>query len=138
MKKSTEELLSLIQNADNIQFYLEENKEDLHQWTLERYLHYLMDEKHLKISDVMNRSGQSDYVYKIFKNQRKPSRDILLAIAIGMKCDLKETQTLLRIASLARLDPRCKRDAIVIYAVLHQYTIMEINEILYDLEESLL
>lgn len=138
MKKSTEELISLIQNTTNIKSYLEENEESLQQWTLGHYLHHLMKKKQMKVADVMNRSGQSDYVYKIFKNQRKASRDILLAIAIGMECDLEETQSLLRIASFACLDPRNKKDAVLIHAILHNLSIIETNEILYDLGESLL
>lgn len=138
MKKTTEELLSLIQDSENIEYYLKENEEELQNVTLDCYLNRLMEEKHLKIADVMKRSQQSDYVYKVFKNQRKASRDILIAIALGMTCNLKETQTLLRIASMARLDPRNRKDAVLIYAVLHQYTITQVNEVLYDLQESLL
>ncbi len=92
----------------------------------------------MKISDVMNRSQQSDYVYKVFKNQRKASRDILIAIALGMNLDLNETQTMLRIASHAQLDPRNQRDAILIYALLHHLPVMQVNEILYNLGASIL
>lgn len=134
MKKSTQELLSLIQNAENIELYLKENGKELQTWTLDKYLQYLITEKHMKIADVMNKSQQSDYVYKVFKNQRKASRDILIAIALGMSCSLDETQTLLRIASQARLDPRNQRDAVFIYAVLHNLTVVDVNEILYDLD----
>lgn len=134
MKKSTQELLSLIQNAKNIELYLKENETELQIWTLDKYLQHLMIEKQMKIADVMNKSQQSDYVYKVFKNQRKASRDILIAIALGMACSLDETQTLLRIASQARLDPRNQRDAVFIYAVLHNLTVVEVNEILYDLD----
>ena len=67
MKKSTQELLSLIQNAENIEFYLHENKEELQHWTLDSYLHHLMEEKQMRIADIMNKSQQSDYVYKVFK-----------------------------------------------------------------------
>ena len=134
MKKSTQELLSLIQNAKNIELYLKENETEMQIWTLDKYLQHLMIEKQMKIADVMNKSQQSDYVYKVFKNQRKASRDILIAIALGMACSLDETQTLLRIASQARLDPRNQRDAVFIYAVLHNLTVVEVNEILYDLD----
>ena len=134
MKKSTQELLSLIQNAENIELYLKENETEMQHWTLDNYLQHLIKEKHLKIADVMNNSQQSDYVYKVFKNQRKASRDILIAIALGMECSLDETQTLLRIASQARLDPRNQRDAVFIYAVLHKLPVVQVNEILYDME----
>ncbi len=138
MKKTTEELLSLIQNSDNIEFYLQENNDELHNLTLDTYLNDLIEEKQMKIADVMNRSQQSDYVYKVFKNQRKASRNILIAIALGMNCSLEEMQKLLRIASMARLDPRNQRDAVLIYAILHELTVPQVNEILYDMDEVLL
>ncbi|MCM1136207.1 MAG: hypothetical protein NC400_11620 [Clostridium sp.] len=138
MKKSTEELLSLIQNAKHIETYLSENEEELLNLTLDGYLQQLMEEKKMKIVDVMNNSQQGDYVYKVFKNQRKASRDILIAIALGMQCSLDEAQKLLRIASAARLDPRSQRDAVLIYAFLHRLTVTEVNEILYDLEVNTL
>lgn len=138
MKKSTQELLSLIQNTEKIELYLKENETELLSLSLDDYLHLLLEEKHLKISDVMNRSQQSDYVYKVFKNQRKVSRDILIAIALGMECKLDEAQTMLRIASQARLDPRNQRDAVFIYALLHHLSVVQVNEVLYDLGVSVL
>jgi len=138
LKKTTEELLSLIQNTQSIDFFLKDNQEELQHWTLDSYLNHLLNEKQLKIADVVNRSQQSDYIYKVFKNQRKPSRDILIAIALGMKCSLEETQNLLRIATVARLDPRNQKDAVLIYAVLHQFSVTQTNDILYDLNESTL
>lgn len=138
MKRTTEELLSLIQNSDNIEFYLQENDEELHNLTLDQYLNHLIEQKQMKIADVMNRSQQSDYVYKVFKNQRKASRNILIAIALGMNCSLEEMQKLLRIASMARLDPRNQRDVVLIYAILHELTVPQVNEILYDMDEVLL
>ncbi len=138
VKKSTEELLSLIQNTEHIEVYLAENEKELQSLTLEEYLHQLMEEKQLKIVDVMKNSQQGDYVYKVFKNQRKASRDILIAIALGMQCSLDEAQKLLRIASVAWLDPRNQRDAVLIYGFLHHLTVVEVNEILYDLGERVL
>lgn len=137
-KKSTEELLSLIQNTKHIEAYLTENEKELQSMTLEEYLHQLMEEKQMKIVDVMKESQQGDYIYKVFKNQRKASRDILIAIALGMKCSLDEAQKLLRIASAAWLDPRSQRDAVLIYGFLHHLSVIEVNEILYDLKERVL
>lgn len=136
MKKNTEELLSLIQSAKNIDDYLRENEGELHGFTLTEYLNHLMGEKHLKPAEVMERSQQSDYVYKVLEGKRKVSRNILIAMAMGMECNLEEVQTLLRIASYARLDPRDRRDAVLIYGVLNHLTVAQINEYLYDLDGS--
>ena len=136
MKKSTEELLSLIQSAKNIDDYLKENEEELHHFTLTEYLNQLMKDKHLRPADIMERSQKSDYVYKVLEGKRKVSRNILIAMAVGMECNLEEVQTLLRIASHARLDPRDKKDALLIYAILNHLTVVQLNEHLYDLDGS--
>ena len=128
----------MIQNARHVETYLAENEKEMLHLTLDEYLQQLMAEKQLKIVDVMNASQQGDYVYKVFKNQRKASRDILIAIALGMRCSLDEAQKLLRIAPTARLDPRNQRDAVLIYAFLHHLAVTEVNEILYDLEVNTL
>lgn len=138
MKKSTEELLSLIQRASDIEYYIKENESEMLSLSLDVYLSKLLEEKNLKIADVMAKSEQGDYIYKVFKNQRKASRDILISIAIGMKLDINQAQKLLRISKNARLDPREKRDSVIIYAITNNISVCELNDILYDIGERTL
>ncbi len=51
---------------------------------------------------------------------------------------MDETQTMLRIASQARLDPRKQRDAVFLYALLHHLSVVQVNEILFDMGDSVL
>lgn len=138
MKKSTEELLSLIQKASDIEYYIKENESEMLSLSLDVYLSKLLEEKNLKIADVMAKSEQGDYIYKVFKNQRKASRDILISIAIGMELDINQAQKLLRISKNARLDPREKRDSVIIYAITNNISVCELNDILYDIGERTL
>lgn len=138
LKKSTEELLNLIQKASDIEYYIKENESEMLSLSLDVYLSKLLEEKNLKIADVMAKSEQGDYIYKVFKNQRKASRDILISIAIGMELDINQTQKLLRISKNARLDPREKRDSVIIYAITNNIPVCELNEILYDIGERTL
>jgi hypothetical protein len=101
------------------------------------YLDSLVARKSIKISEVAERSGQGDYVYKVFQGSRKASRDILLAIAFGMSLTLDETQTLLRVAGNAQLDPRSRRDSVIIYGLCKKMKITEVCEILYELKERI-
>ncbi|MEA4896787.1 MAG: hypothetical protein VB067_11785 [Christensenellaceae bacterium] len=78
------------------------------------------------------------YVYKVFAGKRKASRDILLAIALGMGLTLAEAQLLLRIAQTAQLDPRNRRDSVIIYALDRALTAEKANEVLYDVKEATL
>jgi len=91
-----------------------------------------------KTADVAQRFGQGDYVYKVFQGTRKASRDILLAIAIGMSLTVSETQMLLRIAQAAQLDPRNRRDSVMIYALNNNTTIESTNDILFDIDGNTL
>lgn len=116
--------------------YLDENENELINETTQSYLTKLIEEKQLKVADVAQKSAQGDYVYKVFQGARKPSRDILIAIAFGMSLGLEETQRLLRIAGVARLDPRNRRDSVVIYAVSKNLRIEDLNDILYDFSEA--
>lgn len=138
MKKSTEELLNLIQKASDIEYYIKENESEMLNISLDVYLSKLLEENNLKIADVMAKSEQGDYIYKVFKNQRKASRDILISIAIGMELDINQAQKLLRISKNARLDPREKRDSVIIYAITNNISVCELNDILYDIGERTL
>lgn len=138
LKKSTEELLNLIQKASDIEYYIKENESEMLNISLDVYLSKLLEENNLKIADVMAKSEQGDYIYKVFKNQRKASRDILISIAIGMELDINQAQKLLRISKNARLDPREKRDSVIIYAITNNISVCELNDILYDIGERTL
>lgn len=57
--------------------------------------------------------GEAD-LHQAFSAGRKPSRDRLLCICIGLGAALEETQEPLRQAACAQLYPRIKRDAIIV------------------------
>ena len=135
MQKSTQELMHRLKEADDIHVFLEENKCELLKETVQGYLGGLLGERGLKTADVAERSGQGDYVYKVFQGTRKASRNILLSISIGMSLSVPETQMLLRIAQIAQLDPRNRSDSIVIYALENGIGINKVNDILYDMGE---
>lgn len=135
MEKSTQELLHRIRETHDIQSFLDENENELLLETVHGCLTGFLAEKDMKAADVAHNSGQGDYVYKVFQGKRKASRDILLAIAIGMGLSLAETQFLLRIAQSARLDPRNRRDSVIIYALNNTLSIEQANDILSDVDE---
>lgn len=138
MQKTTQELLNQLRTADDIEAFLDEHANELLSETPQNYLNGLLQEKGLKTAEVATRSGQGDYVYKVFAGTRRASRDILLAMAFGMGLSLAETQMLLRISRKARLDPRNRRDSVFIYALENSLTADKANEILFDVEESTL
>jgi len=138
MSIQTQELLNRLVNEENIAAFFEKNEGEFISVDLREFLNDLVAQKDLKISDIVRASGQGDYVYKVFNGDRKPSRNILIGIAVGMKLSLKETQFLLRIAKQATLDPRDKRDSVIIYSINAGHDYVKTNDLLSEMNEDLI
>ena len=138
MNIDTKELLNKLTNAPDISRFIEEYGEEFLNVPLLDYLTGILAAKEISVADVARKSGQGEYVYKIFQGKRKPSRDVLTAIAVGMGLNVDETQFMLRIANFARLDPRNKRDSIILYSIKEGYEINRTNDLLFELDEPTL
>lgn len=138
MKRTTDELINDIKNVYSIENFIDDNKSEYFSISVSEYLMMLLKEKQLKISQVSVGSLLGDYVYKVFNGTRKGDRDVYIAIGIAMKLDLKEFQTMLRLAKYLMLDPRDVRDSVFIYAVSKRLSVMETNDILFNIEKDTL
>lgn len=142
MKKSTQELLDIISKNKNLGEILSssENNSEFIQISLPEYLKKLLSEKNMTKAQVILKGNlNKDYAYQIFSGTKSsPSRDKLLAIAVGMSLTVDETQTMLKIAGLPVLYPRKRRDMIILFAIQNGYDIFDINDCLYDLGEEIL
>ena len=78
------------------------------------------------------------YGYQLFAGSRKPSRDKLIALCIGMSLTLDRTQALLKATGFAPLYAKNKRDSILIFGIQNNQTVLEINTALYDHAEPTL
>ena len=130
MQRVNEELLKELKNAKDIEGFFKAHQDKFINKNTSEYLNELLDIKGLSVATVAKNSGAGEYVYKIFNGERKPSRDIAIAISFGMELSLEETQLLLRISKFAILDSRDKRDSIVIYALTHGLTIFQTDDML--------
>ena len=142
MKKSTQELLDIISKNKNLGEILSssENNSEFIQISLPEYLKKLLSEKNMTKAQVILKGNlNKDYAYQIFSGTKSsPSRDKLLAIAVGRSLPVDETQTMLKIAGLPVLYPRKRRDMIILFAIQNGYDIFDINDCLYDLGEEIL
>lgn len=138
MNVSTTELLNRLTQVDDVKMFINEYEDEFLKLSCTEFLNELLVSRNMKLSDVVKHSGQSDYVYKVFRGERKPSRDIVLAIAVGMSLPVDEAQLLLRISKLAALDPRDKRDSVIIYGLKENLDIHKINDLLFELNEQTL
>lgn len=80
---------------------------------------------------AIRRAGiERSYGYQLFNGTRKPSRDKAIQLAIGFGLDLKQTQDLLKISRQSPLNPRIKRDAAILYGIMHGLNIDEVQKLL--------
>lgn len=131
--KTTGELMDELMRAQSFTQYYKENSRYFISDELHIYISKLLDKLNLTKTDVIRKSELSEvYGYQIFSGHRKPSRDSLLCICIAMNLSLEEVQSILKIAGLAMLYPKNKRDSIVIIGINNKRSVSDINTVLYD------
>ncbi|MDO4841315.1 MAG: helix-turn-helix transcriptional regulator [Phoenicibacter congonensis] len=134
----TNELLNEIISTTSLDNFFATNH--VSKYSLYDYLTILLEAKGLKQADVIKEAGINyTYGYEIFTGRKtSPSRDIVIMLALVMKCNLDETNRLLKISNNSELYSKNKRDVILIYAVLHEYSILSTNGELHRFGQTLL
>ena len=138
-KKSTTELFTELKEDKNIKGYLNRNQSEF-MVPLHEYLTNLLTEKNLLKKDVVKKTNLNrEYIYRLFAGTKEnPSRQKVLAIGIAMELNLEEMQYLLKHAKLNILYPRNQWDSVIISAIEQHLNVMETNELLHQLGETLL
>lgn len=96
--------------------------------TFSEYIKKLMIYRNLYKSDVSKLCNlDRSYTSQIIEGTKNPGRDKVLAISIGIKLSLEETQKALKLAGLNELYPKSKRDSIIIYAINRKMNVMDTN-----------
>ena len=90
-----------------------------------------MSKKNLSIDALADMSGvNSAVIYRIINEQRNPSRNILLRIAMALALSVEETQVLLKSGNCAPLSAARERDLIIMDAIIHGKNYDGVNELL--------
>ena len=119
--------------------FLSDNQENFIEENISDSLNKLFSKKNVTKAALAKQSGMSEiYLHQIFAGRRTPSRNRLLCICFGMQVSLEETQELLKSCGLAQLYPKFKRDAIIIYGLVHEATLFETNDKLFEENEETL
>ena len=130
-KKNTSHLENELKNSTSLDNFLEEHQEELTHCSLSEQLVTMLEAKGLTKAEVVSNLNEV-YAYQILSGVRRPSRDKLLSICFAMKATLAETQSLLKQSGFAPLYVRCQRDSIIIFALTHGHSIIQLNMELYD------
>lgn len=133
MQKDTSKIVEELGLCADFTTFYNENKQYLIKETLSEMLEQLLAKKGLKKSAVIKAAEMSEvYGYQIFSGLRVPEREKLLCLAIAMKLNIDELQTLLKTAGYSPLYVKLPFDSIVLYGVCKSMSVVEINEILYE------
>ncbi len=112
---------------------LEDELKGMYTDTFEKHLQQYINKKGLKNSEVYAAANISkQYFSKLLKGQVKPSKEKVLALAVGLRLNLDEAVDFLRFAGYA-LSPVSQTDVIVEYFIKHgDYNVMKIDIVLFD------
>ncbi len=139
IKKDTSELQNSMMEHTNLDRFLTENRENFQNNTVPELLLHMIEKKGISKAVLAKQAGMSEvYLHQVFAGRRNPSRSRVLCICFGLNATLEETQELLKQCGLAQLYPREKRDAIIIYGLLHGLSLFEVNDKLFEEDEETL
>ncbi len=138
IQKTTDELLKILENHENISDYLEENADEMIEADLSEYLEGLLEKYDISKNEAIKRSKlDSIYGYQIFSGVRKnPSRDKLIQLIFGLGLELQDAQRLLKIASEGELYSRNRRDSIIIFALKNKLSLQQCDDLLFEMKEK--
>ena len=132
-KKTTSHLENELKNSTSLDTFLEKHQDELSDCSLSDQLGKLLRKKGLSKAEVVKECNLNEvYAYQILSGVRRPSRDKLLCLCFAMKATLAETQSLLKESGFAPLYVRSHRDSIIIFAITHGHTLLQLNTDLYD------
>ncbi|HJB08347.1 MAG TPA: helix-turn-helix domain-containing protein [Candidatus Enterocloster faecavium] len=138
-KKSTDDLKEELMTESNIDSYIKENQSYFVDRNVTELLSELYEHKNISKAELARRASMSEvYLHQLFSGRRKPSRDKLLCLCIGMELTIDETQRLLKEAAYAQLYPRIRREAIICHGIIHHTPLEEINDKLFEENEKAL
>ncbi|MCR5720147.1 MAG: macro domain-containing protein [Lachnospiraceae bacterium] len=112
---------------------LDDMLKSIYKDSFEKHLQKLINKKGLKNSEVYAAANISkQYFSKLLKGQVKPSKEKVLALAVGLRLNMDEAIDFLELAGYA-LSPISQTDAVVRYFIENkEYNVIQIDIVLFD------
>lgn len=133
MSKDTSAIVEELGLCPNFKTFYEENRDYMIKEDLAALLMELIRKYDLKKSQIIRAAEMSEvYAYQIFSGLRVPERKKLLCLAVAMKLNLEEVQTLLKSAGYSPLYVKLPFDSIILYGICKGLSVVEINDLLYE------
>ena len=136
MNKKTDILESILTSCttkNSLDSFLKSNKNYLDTLTFCNYFEILYENKEIKKSVIVNESNISrTYCYEILRGDKLPDKDNVLKLCFAARLSVKETNKLLKLTNNGLLYPKTSRDAIIAFCLQNEYTLMQVDAILYE------
>ena len=138
-RKSTDDLKQELMERASLDQYITENEAYFVETDLTEVLARLYERCGLSKAELARQAEMSEvYLHQVFSGRRRPSRDRLLCLCIGLGAGLEEANLLLKGMGYAPIYPRLKRDAIISHGLIHGTELNEINDKLFAENEKTL
>ena len=129
VRVNTNTLMKRLFKAADLDTYLEGNESNLHSPDFYTLLKQACEKRNMLPAQAIERSQiERTYGHQLFNGTRRPSRDKVLQLALGLGLSVDETQRLLRAAGKSPLYPRLKRDAVILYGIGKKLPILTVQE----------
>ena len=136
---NTGTLMKRLIRTKHLEAFLKNNEKYMEVPSFTELLARRCREKELVPEQVILRSGlDRTYGHQLFNGTRRPSRDKVLQLSLGLEAGVEGAGELLRAAGRSQLYPRFRRDAVLIYCLKEKLTVLETQEILDQYGLSLL
>ena len=138
-RKNTDDLRQELMSSPNLDEFLSDNEKNFSNESIPEILNSLLSEKNISKAALAKKSGISEvYLHQIFSGRRNPSRNRLICLCFGIGADVDSTNELLKLCGFAQLYSASRRDAIIIYGIMHEVDLFEINDKLFTEDEETL
>lgn len=137
--KDTNNLQQELMETATLDQFLSENQDNFNRDSICELLNRLFQKRRISKATLAKQSGMSEvYLHQVFSGRRNPSRNRLLCLCFGLNASLEETQELLKQCGFARLYPKDRRDAIILYGILNGMDLFAVNDKLFTENEETL
>ena len=128
-----DEFIEYAEMAVSKESSLEDELKDIYTDSFAKHLQQMINKKGLKNSEVYAAANISkQYFSKLIKGQVNPSKEKVLALAVGLRLNLDEAVDFLRLAGYA-LSPISQTDKVVEYFIRkEEYSVLKIDIVLFD------
>lgn len=123
----------------SIDSILDDSTEFITDSELAFYLSTVISEIGYTKSEVIEKAGLSDIGgFQIFSGIMHPTFNTLIRICLAAGFTLSETQRAIELSGYSQLNENNERDAVIIHAIMYMKDIKEVNQSLYELNQTIL